>query len=57
MTYHGCVRVMCIRFLLQDVDHFETSQLSDISNRLSHGCQHVVNGCRIRMVELNFTLL
>jgi hypothetical protein len=42
MTCHGSVHIMCIRFLLHDVYRFESSRLSDMSNRLSHGYQHVV---------------
>jgi hypothetical protein len=39
----GNVCAMCIKFLLQDVHRFESSWLSDTSNRLSYGSQHVDN--------------
>jgi hypothetical protein len=44
MTCHGSVCVMCIRFLLQDVHQFESPWLSDMSNLLFQGRQHVVRG-------------
>jgi hypothetical protein len=53
IRYHGRVCVMCVKFLLQDVHQFGPSQLSDMSNRSSHGYQHVVNGWRIGMEELD----
>jgi hypothetical protein len=38
-----CVRIMCIRFLLQDVHRFKLSLFSDMSNRLSCGHRYVIN--------------
>jgi hypothetical protein len=43
MASHERVCVMCIRFLLQDVHRLKSPRLSDMSNRLSHSSQHVVN--------------
>jgi hypothetical protein len=43
MTCHERVCVMCIRFLLQDVQQFKSSRLSNMSNLLSCGRQDVVN--------------
>jgi hypothetical protein len=43
MACHERIRVVCIRFLLQNVHRFESPQLSDMSNHLSYGRQHVVN--------------
>jgi hypothetical protein len=38
MVRHGRVRVVCIRFLLQNIHRFELPQLLDMSNRLSNYC-------------------
>jgi hypothetical protein len=40
---HGRIRVVCIRFLLQDIHQFESPLLLDMSNHLSCGHQHIVN--------------
>jgi hypothetical protein len=37
------LRVVRIRFFLQDVHRFESLRLSDMSNWLSYGCQYVDN--------------
>jgi hypothetical protein len=34
-TYHGHIRVVCIKFLMQDVHRFVSPRLSDMSNHLS----------------------
>jgi hypothetical protein len=36
------VRVVCIRFLLQDIHQFESLRLSNMSNHLSCIHQHIV---------------
>jgi hypothetical protein len=41
MTFHERVRVLYIRFLLQDVHRFKLLRLSDMSNHLSCGRQHI----------------
>jgi hypothetical protein len=41
-TSAGSVRVMCIRFVLQGVNQFESPRLLDMSNSLSCGSQHLV---------------
>jgi hypothetical protein len=37
------VHVVCIRFLLQDEHRFKLIRLSDMSNHLSCGHQHIAN--------------
>jgi hypothetical protein len=37
------VCVVCIRFVLQNVNQFKSWQLLNMSNRLSCACQHEVN--------------
>jgi hypothetical protein len=43
MAYHERIRVMCIRFLLQNVHQFKSPRLSDMSNHLSCVSQHIDN--------------
>jgi hypothetical protein len=41
MPCHERVCVMCIKFRLKDIYRFESPRPSDMSNRLSYGCQQI----------------
>jgi hypothetical protein len=54
------VRVVCIRFSLQGVHQFKLPRLSDMSNHLACGSQHVDNLMELIMIYvgiMNFALL
>jgi hypothetical protein len=44
---HERVHIVCIKFLVQDVHQFESPRLSDMSNHLSCGSQHVDNSVEL----------
>jgi hypothetical protein len=47
----GCIHVVCIRFTLYDIHRFELPRLSDISNYLSQGRQHIVTWLKNGIIE------